>query len=86
MRNVRNFWIKLDVDGQKRMAGGPARKDGGFELTVKMRNGETGESGVVDALTIRGIAHDSGVLELTVAGPDGKLLAEYENHRRYAMA
>ena len=38
-RNVRNFWIELDVDGRKsRVATGPRRKDGGFEMTIYIRD------------------------------------------------
>jgi len=38
-RNVRNFWLELEVDGKKtKVATGPVRKDGGFVLTVKQRN------------------------------------------------
>jgi len=37
-RNVRNFWIELDVDGRKsRVETGPIRKDGGFSLTIRAR-------------------------------------------------
>ena len=37
-RNVRNFWLTLDVDGKKqRIATGPQRADGGFNLNIKMR-------------------------------------------------
>ena len=38
-RNVRNFWIEAEVDGRKTpIAFGPTGKDGGFSLTVFMRN------------------------------------------------
>jgi hypothetical protein len=38
-RNVRNFWLELEVDGKKtKVATGPVRKDGGFTLDVKMRD------------------------------------------------
>ena len=38
-RNVRNFWIEAEVDGRKTpIAFGPQGKDGGFSLTVYMRN------------------------------------------------
>lgn len=38
-RNVRNFWIEAEVDGRKTpVALGPQGKDGGFHLTVYMRN------------------------------------------------
>ena len=60
-RNVRNFWIELDVDGKReRIAAGPRAKDGGFSLTVKVRH--LGE--VLDALEIEGMAHSDGSLTL----------------------
>lgn len=38
-RNVRNFWLELTVDGRKsRIACGPVRKDGGFDLVIKQRH------------------------------------------------
>lgn len=60
-RNVRNFWIELEVDGREtKVACGPARKDGGFYMTVKMRDG--GE--ITKALFIEGKADDDGNLTL----------------------
>ena len=38
MRNVRNFWLELSVDGkQSRVDTGPRAKDGGFDLIVYVR-------------------------------------------------
>ena len=38
-RNVRNFWIDLNVDGRKStVSTGPVSKDGGFSMTIKIRN------------------------------------------------
>lgn len=38
-RNVRNWWIELEVDGKKTKIGaGPRRKDGGFTLRIHQRN------------------------------------------------
>lgn len=44
-RNVRNFWIELDVDGKKtKVATGPRSKDGGFTAKILMReNGSISE-------------------------------------------
>ncbi|MEE8361711.1 MAG: hypothetical protein V3R71_06115, partial [Gemmatimonadales bacterium] len=52
-RNVRNFWVELEVDGRReRVATGPQGKDGGFELTIKQRfKGE-----IVNVLTVKGVA------------------------------
>jgi len=41
-RNVRNFWLELEVDGKKeKVATGPRSADGGFYLTILIR--ETGD-------------------------------------------
>lgn len=47
-KQVRNFWIELEVDGRKtKSATGPQGKDGGFKLIIKMReNGEISEKEV----------------------------------------
>lgn len=56
-RNVRNFWIELDVDGRKeRIATGPRSADGGFMLTIKMREKGT----VKEALVIEGVVRADG--------------------------
>lgn len=37
-RNVRNFWLELEVDGRKsRIKTGPRRADGGFALRILVR-------------------------------------------------
>ena len=65
---VRNFWIEADIDGRKtRLAGGPVRKDGGFDLTVLIR--EDGEP--VEAVEIRGRAQPDGRLRLYVESVGG---------------
>jgi hypothetical protein len=67
-RNVRNFWIELDVDGQKtRIAAGPRR--GGFRMRVYIRN--NGE--IVCPLLVEGTEED-GELKLTAALPTAFLV------------
>lgn len=63
-RNVRNFWIEATIDGRPtRIAAGPRRKDGGFALSVLMRD----QGGIVDALTVEGYATaETGALVLNV--------------------
>lgn len=62
-RNVRNFWIELNVDGKRtRIATGPRNKDGGFELTVYQRD----KGDVRKALYLSGYAHSDGLLRLTI--------------------
>lgn len=57
-RNTRNFWIELQVDGHKQIATGPRSKDGGFEMTIKLReNGEISRQ----QLTITGYVEDGKV-------------------------
>lgn len=48
-RNVRNFWLELEVSGKRtRVATGPVAKEGGFDLTIKIRrNGEVHEAGYI---------------------------------------
>ena len=59
-RNVRNFWIELTVDGKaQRIACGPQARDGGFELTVKMRD----KGDIVTALHVSGRALQDGTLQ-----------------------
>lgn len=38
-RNVRNFWVRVNVDGKKTpVATGPRRRDGGFSCNIQMRS------------------------------------------------
>ena len=56
MRNVRNFWIEIYVDGKKtKVACGPRNKDGGALITVKQRSGGT----VTTALEVCCTAEDN---------------------------
>ena len=65
-RNVRNFWIELDVDGRKsRIETGPVRKDGGFSLTI--RNREQGRISPT-TLEVRGYVDGSGQILSLSAG------------------
>lgn len=60
-RNVRNFWIKLIVDGREtKIAAGPLRKDGGFDLTILQRSAND----ILEAMNIIG-RERNGVLTLT---------------------
>jgi len=48
-RNVRNFWLTLDVDGKKtNVATGPRSRDGGFYLTILVRE----DGGICDNAVI----------------------------------
>lgn len=70
-RNVRNFWIELEVDGkQTKIATGPRSVEGGFSLRVRMRqHGAVGE----DEVCLRGYAN-KGVLHLQVTAGNYELL------------
>jgi len=59
---VRNFWIEADIDGRKtELAGGPRRKDGGFDAVVYIR--DDGE--ISTAVTLRGyVYNDKTILEV----------------------
>jgi len=61
-RNVRNFWIDLDVDGRNPISAGPKGAGGGFELNIKMRD----EGSVKDALRVVGNITRDGTIELHV--------------------
>jgi hypothetical protein len=66
-RNVRNFWITLDVDGKKeRVATGPRSSGGGFELQILMR--ERGEISIAGRLSITGRVRE-GQLFLNAVHP-----------------
>lgn len=73
-RNVRNFWVELTVDGKSsRIATGPVSKDGGFELTVRMRS----NGGIIRALDLRGYVAGDGALTLRASSGlthEGELL------------
>ena len=60
-RNVRNFWVELNVDGRTEIAAGPRSKDGGFRLVVRVR-----EDGAISEkhLVITGRALSDGTLEV----------------------
>lgn len=67
-RNVRNFWIETLIDGQRTaVRGGPAAKDGGFDMMIYQRD----DGNVVDVLTVLGRVRHDGVLELIVRQRDG---------------
>jgi hypothetical protein len=60
---MRNWWIEGQVDGRRsEMTGGPKSRDGGFELTVYMR--DEGSSKI--AVTVSGRATRAGELVLNV--------------------
>lgn len=60
-RNVRNFWVEAEVDGQDtEIAFGPRAKDGGFRLTVYMRD----RGDIITALKVTGEALSDGTLRL----------------------
>ena len=62
-RNLRNFWIELEVDGRKtKIATGPPAKNGGFALRVFQRAGNTSRL----ALEVDGNAFPSGAVTLEV--------------------
>lgn len=38
IRNIRNFWLDIDIDGRSSIGTGPKAKDGGFKVTVYVRD------------------------------------------------
>lgn len=74
-RNVRNFWLELNVDGCKsRVETGPRSKDGGFSLRILQRS----HGGIITAMNISGWANDDGVITLKAAGPTRPDIQELE--------
>lgn len=71
-RNVRNFWIELQVEGRKTtVATGPVDKTGGISMRIYQRN----KGGIIEALNIDGYAYEDGTLEL-------KVIPSFEAKRR----
>jgi len=62
-RNVRNFWVEVEVDGYKNpIKFGPREKDGGFEMVIKQRK----EGKVAIGAYIRGFVTESGQIVLSI--------------------
>jgi hypothetical protein len=60
-RNVRNWWLELDIDGKtQRIEAGPQSRVGGFTLTIKQRD----QGDIVTALEVTGLADGRGNLLL----------------------
>jgi hypothetical protein len=74
VRKVRNFWIELEIDGRKtRIATGPEARDGGFHLTVFMRDhGETKEALIVNGAVTGGYSLDLHAELKLVKSPNRK--------------
>jgi hypothetical protein len=69
-RNVRNFWLELNVDGSKsRVETGPRSANGGFSLTIYQRD----SGSIVKALDVWGHIDDSGKIRLQVTGRPGTM-------------
>lgn len=63
-RNVRNFWIEVEIDGRTtKLAGGPQSKDGGFVLTIKQRS----KGSIIEPLHIQGYAQEDRTLRMTIS-------------------
>jgi hypothetical protein len=66
-RNVRNFWVEVEIDGRKtKFAGGPRSKDGGLRVTIKQRH----RGKVVKALEVEGQAEGEELLLSTQMNGD----------------
>jgi hypothetical protein len=79
-RNVRNFWIEGSVDGLKKdISTGPKSANGGFHLTISMReNGEISDMRV----HIRGqVIGDELVIQGWVEGSDNSGEIKLETKR-----
>jgi len=66
---TRNFYINCQIDGRSTMlSGGPRRKDGGFDMSIMMRDDGT-RRGVV---LISGTADTEGNLTLRISPDNGQ--------------
>ena len=75
-RNVRNFWVDVDVDGkQNRIGTGPRSKDGGMDVEFKIREAGT----VTDSIDVLCRAHGDK-LTLTVQH-NGRVVYVHETAR-----
>ena len=69
-RNVRNFWLELDVDGCKtRVETGPRAKDGGFTLNILQRD----NGSIVKAMELWGHVTDDGRIILEATAKPGTM-------------
>ena len=69
IRNVRNFWIEIEVDGHtSKVAVGPAAADGGFNMTIRQRSNNM----VTTTAMLHGRAMQNGQLILEIA-PFGRM-------------
>ena len=68
LKNVRNFWIEADVDGSSSITAGPKSKDGGFSLSIFMRD----EGSIKKVVNITGVGGSE--LKLSIHTEDGKWL------------
>lgn len=76
-RNVRNFWVNLNVDGRSNVETGPASKDGGMWAKFLIRsNGD-----IADSITVDCVATSKSNLLLRVYDPNGKCIFEQETER-----
>ena len=76
---IRNFYIDCEIDGWKsKLAGGPAAKDGGFNLIIYQRSG--GKK--IKALEVTGIARDNGILALDILTCSGFIPITYHQNKR----
>jgi len=73
-RNVRNFWIEADVDGRTSIGAGPKSKDGGFSLSIFMRD----KGSIKKVVNITGVGGSE--LKLSIHTEDGKYL-QYTTQR-----
>lgn len=77
-RNVRNFWVDLDVDGRANSVGtGPQSKDGGLALFLYIRD----EGKVAKALTVRCYPAGNGNLVMHVYDSNGQEVHTLETTR-----
>lgn len=68
-RNVRNFWIEIDVERQGWIKAGPRAKDEGFTMMIFQRD----KGKVVNQLTIEGIVDGNKLCLQVLDSQESKL-------------
>jgi hypothetical protein len=76
-RNVRNWWVELDVDGVRKANTGPVGRDGTIDVFLYARD----HGAAINSFHIAGRVLNDGRLHLTVDGPDGREVAEHVTER-----
>ena len=82
---VRNFYIKADIDGRKtKLAGGPASKDGGMNISIFQRDSLGGGTkyAIIQIISYVAMLDGKRMLVTRVYDDCGNELKEYISERK----